>query len=316
MQPVRRFSDVIVKDVFISGIADDEIKREVLGWSQLDEKSIEETVAYVEAKEMARTAMNRGSTAAPISNYKKKSKQSTSQRPPSIRKSGQCKECKVEIDSLIWSRRRKEMVERNFCSKCWSLKSKKPHKKEVNTVEDAEDEAGAIIGGITQQPIPISHLLFDSDNGWKKMNSMKHPTLPLTISIEPEDYSAVGRKPPIVKPKKVEVVTDTGAQSCLWGLQNFLTFRFKETDLIPVKHTLFAANKEQIPVLGAILLRLYGDSPDGNSHSAGVMVYVSPSTNRFFLSREALIQLNIIPKNFLCLVVVVVIIYFELEEYK
>ena len=65
------FTSVIVKDVFISGLSDDEIKREVLGWSDLDHKSVEKTVAFVEAKEMAREAMNRGSTAVPLSLYRK-----------------------------------------------------------------------------------------------------------------------------------------------------------------------------------------------------------------------------------------------------
>jgi hypothetical protein len=34
----------MVKDVVISGLVDEEIKKEVLGWSDLDEKSIEETI--------------------------------------------------------------------------------------------------------------------------------------------------------------------------------------------------------------------------------------------------------------------------------
>ena len=33
---------------------DDDVKMEVLGWVDLDKKSLEETVAFVEAKEMAR----------------------------------------------------------------------------------------------------------------------------------------------------------------------------------------------------------------------------------------------------------------------
>ena len=129
------------------------------------------------------------------------------------------------------------------------------------------------------------------------MESMRHPTL-LTVSIQPDDYFTINRNPPVMKPRKIEVVTDTGAQSCLWGLQKFFQSGFKKPDLIPVKHELFAANKEKIPVLGAILLKLSGYSPDGNPHSAGVMVYVRPSTNRFYVSRDALIQLNVISKDF------------------
>lgn len=109
------FTDFIIKDVFISGLSDDEIKREVLGWSDLDQKSIEQTVEFVEAKEMASEAMNRGSTTASVSSYRKQHKQ-PHQRPPNP-KSRRCKECKTEIESSVWSRCQKRMDERHFCSK-------------------------------------------------------------------------------------------------------------------------------------------------------------------------------------------------------
>ena len=127
---------------------------------------------------------------------------------------------------------------------------------------------------------------------------MRHPTLHLTVSVHSEDYSNVSHEPPTIKPKKIEVVTDTGAQSCLWGLQNFLHCGFTEAALIPVKHHLFAANREEIPVVGAIVLRLSGATPEGATHSAAVMTYVSPSTNRFYLSRDAMVQLKVISYDF------------------
>ena len=77
----------------------------------------------------------------------------------------------------------------------------------------------------------------------------------------------------------VNVVTDTDAQSCLWGLQNFLRADFKNKELIPMKHTLFAANKEQISV-------------------SAVMEYVSSPTNRFYFSWDVLIQLSVVNPNF------------------
>ena len=42
----------------ISGLVDDEVRREVLGWHDLDEKTADETVTFVEAKEMARDALH------------------------------------------------------------------------------------------------------------------------------------------------------------------------------------------------------------------------------------------------------------------
>lgn len=62
------------KDVLISDIAEDEIKREVLGWSGLDASTIDETVSFIEAKEIAREALQTHSTTNGISSYRQKSK--------------------------------------------------------------------------------------------------------------------------------------------------------------------------------------------------------------------------------------------------
>ena len=69
---------------------------------------------------------------------------------------------------------------------------------------------------------------------------------------------------------------------------------FKNKDLIPVKHTSFAANKEHIP---AILLHLCSLGGNRRNCTAAVIVYVRPATNRFYLSRDPLIQLSITNPN-------------------
>ena len=46
------FTEIIVKDVLISGFADVDIKNEILGCPELDNKSVQETVTFIEAKEM------------------------------------------------------------------------------------------------------------------------------------------------------------------------------------------------------------------------------------------------------------------------
>ena len=161
-------------------------------------------------------------------------------------------------------------------------------------VKDSEN-AGITIGSITSQPLNL--LIFNSENGWENAKS-RHPTLSLTVSINKQDYVTFERHPPSIDPFELSVVADTGAQSCLWGLNNFLRSGFTEADLIPVHHSLYAANKVEIPVSGAILLRLSGLSPTGQTHTAAVMVYVSPSSNKFYLSEQALIQLNVIPESF------------------
>lgn len=51
------FTHIIVKDVLVAGLADEDIRRDVLGWAELDDKTVDETVNFIEAKEVARHAL-------------------------------------------------------------------------------------------------------------------------------------------------------------------------------------------------------------------------------------------------------------------
>merc|ERR1712055_206174 len=64
------FTNTIVKYVLVNGLADAEIRREVLGWKLLDESSLSDAVAFIEQKEMARDAF-KGEAAAVKTGYKK-----------------------------------------------------------------------------------------------------------------------------------------------------------------------------------------------------------------------------------------------------
>ena len=61
---------------------------------------------------------------------------------------------------------------------------------------------------------------------------------------------------------------------------------------------MYAANNEGIRILGAILLRLSGKDSTGHEYETAEMVYISDSTDFFYLSRHAMEQLQIIGPNF------------------
>ena len=146
-------------------------------------------------------------------------------------------------------------------------------------------------------PVVLGHHIFTS-NGWLKVSKLSHPTLRLRIHTNASDYSQLGASHPHIAPKFVDVVADSGAQSCLWSRKQFLDSGFSMQDLLPVRHTMRAANRAAIEIDGAILLRLSGESKYGINYEAAAMVYVSPSTNSFFLSKDVMIQLGIIPRSF------------------
>ena len=94
-------------------------------------------------------------------------------------------------------------------------------------------------------------------------------------------------------------MADSGAQSCFWSYKNFIAFGFSDSDLIPVSKDLVAANKSPIDLACAVILRL---QEHNSNNSCATMLYISRDANEFYLSCEAIIDLKIVPPNFLVLV--------------
>ena len=53
-----------------------------------------------------------------------------------------------------------------------------------------------------------------------------------------------------------------------------------------------------IEISGEVFIRLTGSDQKGVTYTAPVMIYISPSTEKIYLSRETLIQLGVISESF------------------
>jgi hypothetical protein len=95
----------------------------------------------------------------------------------------------------------------------------------------------------------------------------------------------------------VPCVSDTGALSCLMGLNTMRPLRMTEIDPVPDTLEMCAVNDEMISLSGTAFLRVSGRSKDGTLHQAPVM-YVSPVVDNLYLSRTAMELLEIIPDSF------------------
>ena len=358
---INDFTDVIVKDVLVHGLVDEEIRKDVVGWAEVDDKNVEETTTFVEAKEMARDAMSKPSiAAAPIMSVKPPT------NTPKVKTN--CTVCNALIDKFFWHHKRKKKIEVTKCKNCWQKEqdNKLPNAAKQDVGAVADETSALLIGAVSSStgtstvdtssnekryklygvnsqdedpslyhelppsnsasappavmptsvetassaissstlpvpkptPVVLDHHIFDYKNGWQRAESMAHPRLRLRVSTDRDDYSRINAPFPDVMPSYVSVVTDTGAQSCLWSLADFYRCGFSDADLLPVKRTMVAANQEEIQIVGAIFIRLSAKDNLGNVHTAAVMVYVSPSTTKFYLSREALVQLGVIARDF------------------
>ena len=148
-----------------------------------------------------------------------------------------------------------------------------------------------------RRSVSLEHHIF-TEAGWKKVLSVKHPTLRISITTDENDYKTFGYLFKPIHRRTITVVVDSGAQSCLWSRRECIESGFRITDLIPVSHNMKSANLSPISIDGAILLRLNGRTADNIIIEAAVMVYISPDANTFYLSMEAMVQLRIVPKTF------------------
>ena len=100
-----------------------------------------------------------------------------------------------------------------------------------------------------------------------------------------------GRTNTSIKPFIVSAMVDSGAQSYLWSLEDFLSSGFAESDLLQVSVDLVTANRSPINVADAIILRLQERAKDSDKELVFMcfyMVCVSKDVNGFYLSCEAI----------------------------
>ena len=306
------FTDIIVRDVLIAGIADLDIRREILGIDSVLDKSLTDVITLVESREMARNALPTSSSLDAMSAFKK-SKNSLHPRHPVQEhpQTADCPYCKEKYRLFTEGRLGWNTKPHRQCAKCYKERRKRFNNKSTSENSKTPEVGGtfaqvstinATISSINHKNEPryvkLTHHIFKTGE-WRKAQFLHHPKIDLTISVSASDYRDFGRDCPCIKPSKVSVMTDSGAQSCLWSMNGFLSAGFTKADLLPVSIELLAANKSPINIAGAIIVRLQGYHKDrGKKFSCASMVYVSEDANGFYLSCEAMIDLAIVPPNF------------------
>ena len=318
----------MVKLVILTGMSDEDIKKDVMGIDGLDGKTLNQTIAIIETKEMA-TRFISGSIAPPsvalsaVSNPRTPMK--ISPNDTRLSHKGKCQTCKGEffMNRVRTVAGTDVFVTDKFCKICWKKKrSEFRNKKGQNGssgmeagafshmlgVAVSEDTSPTWVHPVTaadvdhtraQQTIVVPNYIFDGRSGWKQAASMPHPIVKLRVSIDASDYSHLRLKHSNMPPTTLLIVADTGAQSCLMGKRVLDRLGLSTSDLVQVKQRMHAINGENIDFLGALFLRLPGTNPStGRKATTAAMVYVTESTDLFYLSRQAMKELGIINDSF------------------
>ena len=139
--------------MLINGIYDEDIRKEVLGATGLDEKSLMDTLGVVENKETALRSMpgRAGGRADALSGYRGQKKSEKSD--PRLQLTGKCETCKKEFKNrqLRTNRNKPDEIRiLKLCSECWAENRKKLKKggaqNNAATKDGADDSSAATDG--------------------------------------------------------------------------------------------------------------------------------------------------------------------------
>ena len=142
----------------------------------------------------------------------------------------------------------------------------------------------------------LDHHIF-TKGAWRRARLRDHPKV--TISISPDTSSRRNTSKsnsPVTA--DISAVADSGAQSDLWSLTDYLAHGFTRDNLVPVTLSLSAANRSPIAIEGAFFAEITTRSRHGNTATCRSMVYVSKSIQGMYLSLETMLNLGILARDF------------------
>ena len=323
------YSDTMVRDALIRGLEDEEIRLDILGEAKQD-MTLAEVLKYAEAKESGKRSAGRliagppTLSAAATSSYHKQerahfrnSHQRTEPPPPNTT----CGHCgKPGHGRTQQARARKCPAYNHTCAKCGKLhhhesvcrQSRHQNPPPANVASLPQDNSDAtfntlctIQGDTTTDGASLvldHHVYNELCDAWEKRASDPQPFVNITIQALPSDAKALGLQSYLTRPTariSYPALADTGCQSCLAGTKLLTKLRLDKRHLTPVTMTMTAANNCKIEIAaGAIVLRLHGQSPSGASRETRQIVYITDSTDRLFLSKQACVALGMISDRF------------------
>ena len=315
------FADLVTKHVLINGLYDDEIRLQVLGVVDLDDKSLQDTVAIIEGKETALRSMSGRSTnsgSAAISSYGRQKKIAASDTR--LQLTGPCETCGKSFKNrqLRTSKSKPDEIRiLKLCTECWA-----EHRKTTGR-KGARGQDGSAAGNGTPQKSSavnddtvmddflamasehaagldgaVPAMMWDSTRGWVQ-RSEGHGVIELTAFTTEADYRRFGIRHAHVKPTAVKAVADSGCQSPIMGLGLLYKLGLKKKDLVRINATATSISGTRIDIIGVVVLRVSGlDRKTGKMAESAAQVRVASNVRDFYISKQMMRDLGIIEKDF------------------
>ena len=310
------YTDHQIRDTLLNGINDHDIRRDILGHPNILQMPVNDVIAVVENKEMARNALPSSNLAA-VSSFVRQRQSYSNQnatRPASIerKKTTNCPDCKRNFNMYNEGPKGWNIKPHQYCIDCYRARRKNRRQKPksdgvINSIVADSVHQIANLSVTTKSPKPFAQIAANKEQSgildhhtftegkWRKAKIRDHPQIPITITTS-LSHSNPGNICGHIA--NVVAVADTGAQSDLWSLSDFLACGFTMDILRPVRLDLSAANTSSIVVEGAFFAKIETCLSDSTSTSCHSMIYVSSSVKSMFLSYETLLNLGLLPDDF------------------
>ncbi len=307
------YTEAMIKDVLSRGLDDAEIQMDLLGDKNQD-MTLEQVLRFVEAKEAGKRSASRlllpqATDAVAGSSYKRQKRQPARDPPPKDQDT--CTYCGARghgRNPPTRVRRTECPAFGTKCSRCdkdhhFEKMCRSKHPRPTKGAEQGDaifDTLCGITSADSTKSTTLDHHVFDKvTKEWLRKQSKPQPYVRLQMGIRWEDYDHFGFRLRIPQERSfVSAMADTGCQSCLAGLKVVKKLGLSTKDLIPVNMKMHAADNHAIRILGAAILSLSGKNNYGEERSTRQMVYVTDNTDKLFLSREACVDLGLIPTTF------------------
>ena len=261
------YTEHAIRDVLLSGISDLDIRREVLGTQAVLQKPVNDVIALVESKEMARNALPSSSlSAVPSFRSQQRAPSATHpSAPPSTDRARQapCPDCKKPYHLFTEGANGWNVKPHLVCIDCYRAKRRKgrrqgKHPTPSPTVQAMElgpvSQVAAQHSGDVRPTRPrrrrrkqaavedkdarkaphgtLDHHIF-TKGAWRRACLRDHPKVAISISIDTSSRRNISKSNSYVT-ADVSAVADSGAQSDLWSLTDYLAQGFPRDNLVPV----------------------------------------------------------------------------------
>ena len=270
------YTEETVRDVLLAGIADIDIRREALSTIGIQEKSLNDVISFVEGREMARNAAAPSATVSAVRAPVKVATQVRSKPAP-------CNKCGKTFQPAN--------EKHKLCLECWRASRRRRSAAAPPPSNDKHQDIASVESAFVSQisAVELDHSIISNKNLKKGFSA--HPRVGFWLSAMQADGSQSDSV-------HVDGVADTGAQSNVWGLEEFKKSGLPPDILKEVSMNFRGVNKSKLEIVGAFEARCFGEAPSGDIIDCHTLVYVTPNISGFYMSYDTMVDLLIINRDF------------------